>query len=97
MAGTIPRTLKLATSIPGLEVTTPAIVYGTAWKKEDTAKLVKTAITVGFRGVDTAAQPKHYREDLVGQGIRDAINEGIVKREELYVCLPTSPVHTTTN
>jgi diketogulonate reductase-like aldo/keto reductase len=64
---------------------TPKLVYGTAWKKESTAALVYQAIRAGFRGIDTAAQPKHYQEHLVGDGIRRAISDGIVKREELFV------------
>ena len=64
----------------------PSLIYGTAWKKDDTRALVRQALLAGFCGVDTAAQPKHYQEHLVGQGIRDAINEGTVKREDLYVC-----------
>jgi diketogulonate reductase-like aldo/keto reductase len=39
----------------------PKIVYGTAWKKGETAKYVKQAILAGFRGIDTACQPKHYQ------------------------------------
>ena len=66
----------------------PQLCYGTAWKKDRTRNLVYQALKAGFRGVDTAAQPKHYQEHLVGEGIRDAIKEGIVKREELYVGLP---------
>jgi diketogulonate reductase-like aldo/keto reductase len=68
----------------------PTLIYGTAWKKDRSADLVYTALKAGFRAVDTAAQPKHYREDLVGDGIRKAIAEGIVKREELYVSLSES-------
>jgi len=63
----------------------PILIYGTAWKKDRTADFVYKALGAGFRAVDTAAQPKHYREDLVGDGIRRAIREGIVKREGLYV------------
>lgn len=37
------------------------MLYGTAWKADRTAKLVHQALRSGFRGVDTAAQPKHYR------------------------------------
>lgn len=65
----------------------PKLVYGTAWKKDRTADFVFQALKAGFRGIDTAAQPKHYQENLVGDGIRKAINEGIVTREELYVCV----------
>ena len=63
----------------------PAFLYGTAWKKEKTADLVYQALCTGFEGVDTAAQPKHYREDLVGEGLRRAIGEGWVSRERLFV------------
>ncbi|KAK5157109.1 hypothetical protein LTS14_004627 [Recurvomyces mirabilis] len=63
----------------------PAMIYGTAWKKERTRDLVRQAVLAGFRGVDTAAQPKHYREDLVAQGIADAMKAGSINREQLYV------------
>ncbi|KAK4542436.1 hypothetical protein LTR36_006688 [Oleoguttula mirabilis] len=63
----------------------PALIYGTAWKKERSRDLVRQALLAGFRGVDTAAQPKHYREDLVGLGITDAIKEGGIKRNEIYI------------
>ena len=39
----------------------PQIVYGTAWKQERTKELVVLALQNGFRAIDTAAQPKHYR------------------------------------
>ncbi|KLT42284.1 Aldo/keto reductase, partial [Cutaneotrichosporon oleaginosum] len=60
-------------------------VYGTAWKKERTADLVYTALKAGFRGIDTACQPKHYREDLVGVGLQRALADGLVTRDELYL------------
>ena len=63
----------------------PAFLYGTAWKKERTADLVYQAICSGFKGVDTAAQPKHYREDLVGQGIRRALSENKISRADLFI------------
>ena len=63
----------------------PAFIYGTAWKKERTADLVCQALSSGFRGVDTAAQPRHYREDLVGEGIRRAASEGKVARQDLFI------------
>ena len=63
----------------------PTFLYGTAWKKERTADLVYQALCSGFKGVDTAAQPKHYREDLVGQGIRRALSENKISRDELFI------------
>jgi diketogulonate reductase-like aldo/keto reductase len=63
----------------------PALVYGTAWKKEATSELVYLALSNGFTGIDTACQPKHYREDLVGAGMRRALAEDKLKRSDLYV------------
>lgn len=63
----------------------PAFTYGTAWKKDQTKGLVKEALKQGFRRVDTAAQPKHYQEHLVGEALREAYSEGIVSRENVYV------------
>ncbi|KAL4787053.1 NADP-dependent oxidoreductase domain-containing protein [Aspergillus varians] len=71
----------------------PSFVYGTAWKKDRTVGLVHQAISAGFRAVDTAAQPKHYREDLVGEGIRSAIGDGTVRREDLYIQTKFTSVH----
>ncbi|KAF4631133.1 hypothetical protein G7Y89_g7004 [Cudoniella acicularis] len=75
------------------DVKIPRLIYGTAWKKERSTELVYQAIKAGFRAIDTAAQPRHYREDLVAAGIRRAIEEGIVTREELYVRSPTPPLN----
>ncbi|KAL2849773.1 NADP-dependent oxidoreductase domain-containing protein [Aspergillus pseudodeflectus] len=71
----------------------PTFIYGTAWKKDHSADLVHQAISAGFRAVDTAAQPKHYREDLVGDGIRRAIGDGVVRREDLYIQTKFTSVH----
>src|SRR5210317_2307450 len=62
----------------------PVLKYGTAWKKEETAKLVQKAINAGFYHIDTACQPRHYREDLVGVGWRAAANELNLRREDLW-------------
>jgi len=69
----------------------PKLVYGTAWKKERTADLVYQALKSGFRGIDTAAQPRHYQENLVGDGVRKAIQDGIVTREQLYIQTKFTP------
>lgn len=61
-------------------------IYGTAWKRDKTTISVSQAIKLGFTAFDTAAQPKHYREDLVGQAIREAFEVGLVKdRVDIYV------------
>lgn len=69
----------------------PRFVYGTAWKKDRTTELVFEALRTGFKGVDTAAQPRHYREELVGAGIRKALGDDIIKREDIHV-QPPSPI-----
>jgi diketogulonate reductase-like aldo/keto reductase len=66
------------------------IIYGTAWKKADTARLVSAAIRHGFRGIDTACQPKHYDEAGVGTGI--AAGRGDVARAEMYVQSKFTPL-----
>jgi diketogulonate reductase-like aldo/keto reductase len=67
----------------------PTFIYGTAWKKDQTKRLVKEALAQGFRRIDTAAQPRHYQEPLVGEALREAFSEGILEREELYVRDPS--------
>ena len=75
-------------SIAGVRV--PWILYGTAWKKSDTESLVRTAIRLGFRGIDTACQPKHYHESGVGAGVAACLRgepacNGNLAREDLYL------------
>jgi diketogulonate reductase-like aldo/keto reductase len=62
----------------------PGILYGTAWKKEETEALVRQAIAQGFRGIDTACQPKHYHEPGVGAAVASAIAGGLA-REGLFL------------
>lgn len=70
----------------------PNMIYGTAWKKENTTALVFEALKQGFRAVDTACQPRHYREDLVGLGLQKAYDEQIVKREDLFIQTKFTPI-----
>ncbi|MGA2187924.1 MAG: aldo/keto reductase [Steroidobacteraceae bacterium] len=62
----------------------PGILYGTAWKKAETARLVGCAIRHGFRGIDTACQPKHYDEAGVGAGVGACVGPGLA-RGDLYL------------
>ncbi|KAH7370601.1 putative aldo-keto reductase [Rhexocercosporidium sp. MPI-PUGE-AT-0058] len=73
------------------DIRIPKFIYGTAWKKERTAELVYLAIKAGFRAFDTAAQPKHYNERGMGEGIRKAIEEGLVRREDLFIQTKYTP------
>ena len=70
----------------------PRIVYGTAWKKARTAALVEQAIGLGFRGIDTACQPKHYDEAGVGAGVAACLNEGLT-RADLYLQTKFTPLN----
>jgi diketogulonate reductase-like aldo/keto reductase len=63
----------------------PPIIYGTAWKKEQTEALVLQALRAGFRGIDTACQPKHYHEPGVGAALSVWFREAGSNREALYV------------
>ena len=69
----------------------PKIIYGTAWKRERTGELVVQAVKTGFRGIDTACQPKHYEEALVGEALKRLETEGIA-REDLYLQTKFTPL-----
>ena len=69
----------------------PGIIYGTAWKKERTAQLVGEALEMGFRGIDTACQPRHYDEAGVGAGIAAWLARGGGSRAELYLQTKFTP------
>ena len=60
-------------------------VYGTAWKKDATEKLVSLAIQSGFRGIDTVCQPKHCRDAGVGAGVAARIKKDGLTRADLYL------------
>jgi diketogulonate reductase-like aldo/keto reductase len=72
-------------------VSLPRILYGTAWKKEETERLVAEAIRQGFRGIDTACQPKHYDEAGVGRGVAQCLGDGL-KRGDLYLQTKFTPL-----
>lgn len=68
----------------------PRILYGTAWKKSLTQELVASAVAAGFRGFDTACQPRHYDEAAVGRALGVGTAEGL-DRAELYVQTKFTP------
>ena len=80
---------KWLTTSTGVKM--PRIIYGTAWKKDRTADLVEKAILAGFRGIDTACQPKHYDEPLVGAALQRLKDHGI-KREVLFLQTKFTPL-----
>ena len=63
----------------------PDFLYGTAWKEDRTPALTEQALRLGFRGIDTANQRRHYFEAGVGQGLAAAYRAGVVTRAELFL------------
>jgi len=71
---------------------TPTFIYGTAWKKDATTELVQTAVKAGFNAIDTANQPKHYSEWLVGEALEALAAEGIT-RDSLFLQTKFTPLN----
>lgn len=69
----------------------PFLVYGTAWKKENTARFVFDAVHAGFRFVDTACQPKHYHEPGVGEGWKAAAQDLGLSRDDIFLQTKFTP------
>src|SRR6058998_2133336 len=63
----------------------PDFLYGTAWKEDRTPALAELALRMGFRGIDTANQRRHYFEAGVGQGLAAAYRAGVVTRADLFL------------
>ncbi len=63
----------------------PDFLYGTAWKEDRTPALTELAVRMGFRGIDTANQRRHYFEAGVGQGLASAYRAGVVTRADLFL------------
>lgn len=80
------NTLKPSSHVSRLFDSQPAFIYGTAWKKDRTKRFVKEAVAAGFTRIDTAAQPRHYQEHLVGEALREVFAEGVATRDDIYVC-----------
>ncbi|PFG12163.1 aldo/keto reductase [Bacillus sp. es.036] len=63
----------------------PELGYGVfrVEQGQELVEAVKTAIKKGYRSIDTAAI--YGNEESVGQGVNQAIEEGLVTREELFI------------
>jgi len=66
----------------GVEI--PLLGFGT-WQLEadDARRMVREALRIGYRHIDTAWIYKN--EKAVGDGVADAVAEGIVTREDVFV------------
>lgn len=71
-------------------VSIPSFMYGTAWKKEATTRLVEQAVEAGFRAIDTANQLIHYDEARVGEALQALAARGI-PRETLFLQTKFTP------
>lgn len=62
----------------------PLLGFGT-WMLEpdDARRMVREALRIGYRHIDTAWIYKN--EEAVGAGIQDAIDEGLVRREDVWL------------
>ena len=60
-------------------------IYGTAWKEDETERLVALALREGFRAIDTANQRKHYHEAAVGKGISAAVAAGVLQMSDVFL------------
>jgi len=73
------------------QVDLPSLMYGTAWKKDATTRLVELAVATGFRAIDTANQLIHYQEALVGEALQTLAKKGVA-RETLFLQTKFTPV-----
>jgi len=73
-------------------VSIPSFMYGTAWKKEATTQLVKSAVAAGFTAIDTANQLIHYQEALVGDALQQLAQQGIT-RDRLFLQTKFTPAN----
>ncbi|KAI7860165.1 xylose reductase [Circinella umbellata] len=71
-------------TLTGSQQKMPMIGFG-CWKIDpnDGAETIYNAIKVGYRLIDSASNYKN--EKAIGRGINKAIEEGIVKREDLFI------------
>ncbi len=66
-------------------VPVPDFLYGTAWKQDRTQALTELALRMGFRGIDTANQRRHYFEAGVGHALAAAYRAGVVTRKDVFL------------
>jgi diketogulonate reductase-like aldo/keto reductase len=69
----------------------PGFMYGTAWKKEATTRLVRLAVDAGFKAIDTANQIIHYDEARVGEALEELKKAGI-QRSALFLQTKFTPL-----
>lgn len=73
-------------------VSIPSFMYGTAWKKEATTRLVLQAVEAGFTAIDTANQLVHYDEAGVGEALLQLAEQGVT-RDNLFLQTKFTPIN----
>jgi diketogulonate reductase-like aldo/keto reductase len=61
------------------------LFYGTAWKEDETTRLVRMALDAGFTAIDTANQRKHYFEASVGEALKGFFATSGKQRADLFL------------
>jgi diketogulonate reductase-like aldo/keto reductase len=74
-------------------INSPSILYGTAWKEENTERLVLKALILGFKGIDTANQRKHYFEEGVGLAVQKFLKSSEKTRADLFLQTKFTSIH----
>jgi hypothetical protein len=69
------------------------LIYGTAWKKDQTSEYVISAVNAGFRAIDTACQPKHYHELGVGNALSYLYQQNVISRKDIFLQTKFTSVH----
>eukprot|EP00041_Stephanoeca_diplocostata_P016524 m.325829 g.325829 ORF g.325829 m.325829 type:complete len:491 (-) comp20389_c1_seq1:734-2206(-) len=84
---------KHTRSIAGKDgnILVPDMIYGTAWKKDDTASHTIDAVKLGYRGIDTANQLRHYDEAAVGDALSTVMEQLDLAREDIFIQTKYTP------
>ena len=69
----------------------PMVSLGGGYNDTATAATIVAAVAAGFRGIDTACQPKHYHEAGVGDALVQLQAEG-VERDSLWIQTKFTPL-----
>lgn len=71
----------------------PTVAFGTGTtffnRNDDVTEAILKAVKIGYRLIDTAVM--YGTEEGVGFGIKNVLDQGIVKREELFVTTKLPP------
>lgn len=70
----------------------PLLIYQTSMMGKDTRVVVQRAVKSGYRGIDTALQPKFYNESEVGVALQLLFKEKIVNRKDLFIISKYVPI-----